>query len=307
MPKVLALVAVFAATSVFADSWSPRATAFQEKNAAERKRLGLDDEKAKKAYPTPEVRFGGGSGWACPGETTTVLLEGKLATGTLVGTASDSVEVVKEALTPKGWQATLKVKPGTQDGVMFQVIAPVSGITSFIELPVGCPREWAIDLKSGERLVVKVIDSDSRAPAEWFCGQSSLETRTFSISTDGKSTFLLARQETTEDRERIKKAEAGAKGRVSAERQAELSAKMQACTTMPAAQMGPCIQKYSGELQEMMSQQQSAIQTAQAEAAPKVGCTQLQGSIEGKKLKGNATGCAARQQFEQVPFTGVIR
>lgn len=307
MNKALVVAALVVASAGFAEGWSPRASAFQAKAAAERKRLGLDPEKAKKQYPTPEVRFGG---WACPGETTTVLLEGKLAPGTLVGTASTAVEILKEELTPKGWLGTLKVKAGTKEPILLELIAPVSGISNNIELPVGCPHEWILEVKGGDKLVLKVVDGESHAAGQWFRGGAAVEARNFNLGSDGKS-FNLNQKETAEDRERVKKAEAGFKGsdgKARAERQQQLSLQMQACTSMPPAQMAPCIQKYSAELQELMTKQQEAVQTAQAAAAPKVGCTQFSGTIEGKKLKGNGLACAAaKQPFEQVPFTGVIK
>ncbi|MDP1827922.1 MAG: hypothetical protein Q8L48_31905 [Archangium sp.] len=307
MNKALVVATLVIASTGFAEGWSPRASAFQAKAAAERKRLGLDPEKARKQYPTPEVRFGG---WACPGETTTVLLEGRLQPGTLVGTASTAVEIVKEELTPKGWQGTLKVKAGTKDPIRLELIAPVSGISNDIELPVGCPHEWIIEVKGGDKLVLKVVDGESHASGEWFRGATAVEARNFDLASDGK-TFSLNQKESAEDRERRKKAEEGFKGsegKATAERQHQLSQQMQGCTAMPPAQMAPCIQKLSAELQELMAKQQQAVQTAQAAAAPKVGCTQFSGTIDGKKLKGNGMSCAvAKQGFEQVPFTGVIK
>lgn len=306
MHKVLAVAALVIATAGLADSWSPRASDFRKNAAAERKRLGLDAEKAKKQYPTPEVRFGA-AGWACPGETTTVLLEGKLSPGTLVGTSSADVEILKEELTAKGWQGTFKVKPGAKGPITLELIAPVSGIGNDIELPIGCPREWVIDFKDGTKLVVKVIDTERRGAGEWFRGAALVEARAFQLSTDGKS-FTLFQQDNAEDRERVKKAQEPLTRKDAAERQKALSLKMQACATKAPSEMAPCMQKYSAELQEIMAAQQSAVQTAQAAAAPKVGCVQLTGTIEGKKLKGNGTNCAAvKNPYDQQPFTGIIR
>ena len=81
MLKLGRVLLFLAAHAAFADAWTPRAAAFREKQAAERKRLGLDGAKTARAYPTPEVFFG--SSWACPGETSTVLLEGKLQPGSM--------------------------------------------------------------------------------------------------------------------------------------------------------------------------------------------------------------------------------
>ncbi|MDP2269688.1 MAG: hypothetical protein Q8N23_05120 [Archangium sp.] len=306
MKKVLVLTSLVVASTGLAEGWTPRVSAFHQKQAEERKRLGLDSAKAKKAYPTPEVRFGNATSWACPGEATTLLLEGKLSPGTLVGTSSDAVEIVKEEVTPKGWQATLKVKPGTKGPITLQLIAPVSGITSSIELPIGCPRDWVIDLKNGDKLVLKVIDGESRAPGEWFRANKSLEARTFQVIADAK-TFTVSQQESSEDRERVKKAQEPLTGAALANRQHELTEKMQGCAQMGASQMAACIQKYSGELQELMGMQQAAVETAQSAAAPRVGCVQLQGTIEGKKLKGSGMNCSAKQPSEAMPFTGSIK
>ncbi len=283
-------------------------SAFQARQAAERKRLGLDAEKAKKAYPTPEVRFGAAASWICPGEaTTTVLLEGKLAPGTLVGTANESVEIVKEELTAKGWQGTFKIKPGTRGPVTLEVIAPVSGISSNLELPIGCPREWVIDVKDGDRLVLKVLEGESRAPGEWFRAGKSIDVHAFQLATDGKTTFTLMQEESAEDRERIQKAQEPLTNKAMADRQHKLTNDMQGCTNLPPAQMAPCIQKYSGELQEMMSAQQGAVEKAQQAAGPKAGCLQLQGTISGKKLAGTGMNCVGKDPDASPPFTGAIR
>lgn len=305
MNKLLGLVCVVAASAVFAEGWGPRSAAFREKQAAERKRLGLDEVKAAKAYPTPEVRFG--AAWACPGETSTLLLEGKLLPGTLVGTSSPNVEIVKEELTPRGWQGTVKVKPGTKDGVYLQVIAPVSGITNSIELPLGCPHQWIIDLKNGDRLQLLVVDNESRAPGEWFHENKSVETCTIALVTDGKS-FTTNQQESAEQRERVKKAQEPLNSKEAAAKQKDIAAKMQTCITLPAQQMSACMQKYQGEIQAMVQAQQGAIEQTQAAMAPKAGCQQLVGTIEGKKLKGKGTVCAgAKTPYDEVPFTGVIK
>lgn len=308
MKNVLALFVLVTATHTFADAWNPKASAFHQKQAEERKRLGLDAAKAKKQYPTPEVRFGTGSGmasWLCPGQPTTILLEGKLAPGTLVGPMSDAVQVVKEELTPKGWLATLTVKPGVPGPLTLQLIAPVSGISSTIELPVGCPREYVIDLKSGDRAVVKVIEGSSHAPGEWFRKEKLVEPRRFEVSADAKS-FNFRAIENAEDRER-KKAASPDNNKDLAARQAAITEKMQGCATLPPAKMAPCIQKYSDELQSVMTAQTGAVQAAQAAATPKVGCQQLTGTIEGKKLKGNGLNCAGPNPYEQMPFTGTIK
>lgn len=305
MTRLALLFVVFAAAAVFADGWAPRSATFRQKQAAERKRLGLDEEKAAKAYPTPEVFFG--ASWACPGETSTVLLQGKLQPGTLVGTPSQSVEIVKEELTPRGWQATVKVKPGTKDRVTLQVIAPVSGITNTIDLPIGCPHVWVLELQSGDRLQLQVVEGEGRAPGEWSRGGKPVESRTFSLSTDGKL-FTLSEQETAEDRERVKRAQEAVNSNDVAARQQELTQKMQACSTLPMQQMGPCIQQYSGELQKVMAATQSAAAQSQAAMAPRAGCRNLSGTIAGTKLTGNGNTCAnTKGTYEQVPFTGVIR
>lgn len=309
MKNVLALFVLVTATHTLADSWSAKGSAYQAKQAEERKRLGLDSNKAKSKYPTPEVHFGVGGGmaaWVCPGTPTQILLEGKIAPGSLVNPMSDDVTVVKEEFTPKGWLATLNVKPSAKGRISLQVIAPVSGITSTIELPVGCPHEWVIDLKNGDRAVIKVIDGESHASGEWFRKEKLVESRNFEISNDGKN-FSIVQKESEEDRERVKAAQAPMNNKDMQARQAEVTEKMQSCATLPPAQMAPCIQKYSGQLQEVMAAQNGAMQQAQSAMAPKVGCMQLTGTIEGKKLKGNGMNCTGPESYEQVPFTGVIK
>ena len=107
--RIVAAV-VLVASLAHAEPWEQRVNAFRAKATAERKRLGLDAEKAKKAYPTPEVRFGvapNASVVACPGETSTVFLHGKLAPGTLVGAISPEVQIVKEQYDKSGVRVPL--------------------------------------------------------------------------------------------------------------------------------------------------------------------------------------------------------
>jgi hypothetical protein len=309
MKNVLALVVLVTATHTLADSWSDKNSAFLAKQAEERKRLGLDSNKAKSKYPTPEVHFGVGSGmaaWVCPGQPSQILLEGKIAPGSLVNPMSDAVTVVKEEFTAKGWLATLNVKPGTKGRINLQVIAPVSGITSTIELPVGCPEEWTINLKNGDRAVIKVIDGERFAPGEWFRKEKLVEARNFELSR-GTNNFTMAQAVTDEDRARQNAAAAPMNNKDLQARQAAVTEKMQNCATLPPAQMAPCIQKYSGELQEVMAAQNGAMQQAQSAMATKVGCMQFTGTIEGKKLKGDGMNCSGVEAYEAVPFTGVIK
>jgi hypothetical protein len=185
----------------------------------------------------------------------------------------------------------------------------VSGITSTVELRVGCAREWVLDVATGERLVLKVVDGVSRVPGEWFRGKSSLGQREFSLSANGTE-FYLGQQDSAEERERKRQAQeaySGDKAKAAALRQQALAKEMMACSKLPPAKMAPCMQQYAAELQEMNKTQQALVQSAQAAATPTVGCATLQGTIEGKKLSGQAQGCAGKEAYDQVPCTGVIK
>ncbi len=308
--RIVAAV-VLVASLAHAEPWEQRVNAFRAKATAERKRLGLDAEKAKKAYPTPEVRFGvapNASVVACPGETSTVFLHGKLAPGTLVGAISPEVQIVKEQFTPDGWLGTISVQAGAPAGsALFEVIAPVSGISNTVALKIGCARQWVIDLSSGERLVLQVVDGESRASGEWRRGSTVLGTRAFSVSMGGEQ-FSLTQEESAEEIERKTKATqqlSGAGSKDEAGKQQAMMVAMQQCATLPPAQMGACMQKYTGDLQAMMARQQEGLKAMDDVVTS--GCQQLTGTLKDKKLAGQASGCAGQKLGAAVKFKGEAR
>jgi hypothetical protein len=164
-------------------------------------------------------------------------------------------------------------------------------------------------MATGQRLVLKVVDGMERVPGEWFRGKASLGQREFTLSNNGKE-FYLSQQDSAEERERkrqLQEAFSGDKARSTAQRQQALAQEMMSCSKLPPAKMGPCMQQYAAELQELNKAQQVAIQGAQAAALPSLGCATLQGTVDGKKLSGQALGCAGKEAYEQVPFTGAIK
>jgi hypothetical protein len=311
MRTVLAFAIALLANSAIADSWQQRAAAFRANAEAERKKLGLDSTQARSSFPTPEVRFGVAGNSACPGETSTVFIEGKLAPGTLVGTSNANVTILKEEFGPKGWRGTVAVKPETALGTVgFDVIAPVSGITSHVDLRIGCAREWVFTLASGEQLVLKVVDGTRESPGEWRKAGKVLGARAFEVGIYGEH-LSLAQRDTEEERAKQKEVSersSGAEARASAERQGEIARNLQGCMALPPQQMAPCMQRYSQEMQTIAEKQNAVVQAATQAAMPTVGCRQLIGTIEGKKAKGNAQGCVgASSPYAQVAFTGTQR
>lgn len=305
MRMTLAIVALVTTTALADPGWSDRAATFRARAAAERKRLKLDQDQAKKSYPTPEVRFGGGA--ACPGEQSVVTIDGHFPPGTAVGTSSPFVDIVKEELSPTRWTGTVKVKSGATESALFEVISPVSGISATVTLHLGCAREWVIDVKSGERLVVKVVDGVDVASGEWFKGPTSLGKRDFDVSV-GVPNVALKQRASAEELARREASENQAHTSSAAERQQKLATQMQACTKLPPAQMGPCMQKYTAELQQLVSEQQATLEASQKSMAPSVGCAELQGTLEGKALSGQAVMCAGHANaWEPTPFTGMVK
>lgn len=314
---VLAVVVSFALPAL-ADGWSKKADAFRERALAERKKLGLDrDAKALAAkYPTPEVTFGEGGAKAvvvlCPGgEAKSITVSGKLQAGSLVGIRSEDVEIVKEAMTPKGWQASVRAKKDAIPGaVSIDVIAPVSTAMGGTNgLYIGCDHTWNFEV-AGDTLVVKTHferDTEVKTSGEWKRGGKTLGTVQLRVSV-GTNTLSVNADATPE--EGMKQVDALQEMMQSPEmksidtRNQAAMVKLQACSKLPPDKMAPCFAAPQKEMEQLAKERDALMAKAEMKSGPAFGCRRLDVDAKGGKLEGEAQGCAGKRSQDRLPVTG---
>lgn len=316
MKRALAVVVLLSLPAV-ADDWSKKVDAFRQKALAERKKLGLDrDAKALAAkYPTPEVTFGDGSPGAvvvlCPGETKTVTVGGKLQPGSFVGIRSDAVEVLKESMTAKGWEASVRAKkdalPG---GIGIEVLAPVSTAMGGVHgLFIGCTHTWTFEV-GGDTLVLKTHferDTNAEATGEWKRGGKTVGAGKFRVSV-GTDSISLDQDQSPEDAMRQMQAmqdviESSGMKAIDARNEVAMK-KIEACGKLPPEKMAPCFAGPQKELEQIAKERDALLGKAEVKASPAFGCRHLDVTAKGGKLDGDAQGCSGKRSQERVPVTG---
>lgn len=318
----LLLVVVFVSTSALAEDWNKKTSDYYSKQLQERKKLGLDKDtkKLKAEYPTPEMKFvgagGGGAAAACvllcPGKTATVKLEGKLPPKSLVVPESDDVEVVTEALTPKGWEATVKAKPlAAPRKVEIAAMAAVSAIrTSTSGLEIGCKYTIVLDVKDGDSVTLKPEfacgGGEVTVPGEWKRGEKVLGTMSYQVRRDYSGLMIsLATQE-----EQMKQTQAMMAVMSSAEmkeinkRADAVMKKMNECGKVPPAQMGACFKGPQAELEAINKDREALAAAAEKKASMAFGCGRFDVRLKDGKIEGDAEMCSGRRLQERVPVTG---
>lgn len=317
-PLVVFFVVLSFALPAVAAGWDEKVIAFRKRALAERKKLGLDrDEKALAAkYPTPEVTFGEGGADArvvlCPGgEPKSVTVSGKLQAGSLVVIRSDDVEILREQMTPNGWQATVRARKEALPGsVGIDVIAPVSAAMSRTNgLFIGCDHTWTFEV-AGDTLVVKTHferDSEVKASGEWKRGGKPLGTVPLRVSI-GANTLVLEQEQSEEDvQKQLEALDAVLKSpeMKSIDTRSEAAMKkMEACSKLPPDKMAPCFAAPRKELEELAKERDALLAKAEMKSGPAFGCRRLDVVAKGGKLEGEAQGCAGKRRQERLPVTG---
>lgn len=318
MRSLALTLVVLTAMPAAADAWNQRLDAYRQAAFAERKKLGLDrDAKALfKKYPTPEVTFGEGGGAGvtvvlCPGETKDVTVSGKLLPGSLVGVRSDAVEIVKEALTPKGWQATVRVKKDALPGpVGLEVVAPVSLASSGANgLYVGCEHTWTLEV-GGDTLVVKTRfqrEEEVQVPGEWKRGGKVLGTMQYRVSPRTGS-LRLDQVQTQDDAMAQMKAmqemvQSPEMKSIDTRSQASMK-KLEGCGKLPPEKMAACFAGPQKELDQLAKERDALMAKAEQKAGPAFGCRRLDVTAKAGTLSGEAEGCSGKRTDERLPVTG---
>jgi hypothetical protein len=130
--------------------------AFRTAAAEQLKKLGLTGDAAKAKYPTPEIHMVSPT---ClqPGATGEIVIKGKFSPGSKFIFQNDSIEVVKENLTPTEYRATLKAAPGTgPQTATVSVISPSLVTTQSMDaVMIGGRYEWNMETANGWKVVAR--------------------------------------------------------------------------------------------------------------------------------------------------------
>ncbi|GMU59609.1 MAG: hypothetical protein AMXMBFR34_13720 [Myxococcaceae bacterium] len=304
-----------------AESWNKKLDAWRSAAYAERKKLGLDkDRKALYAkYPTPEVKFASGSGGPaaagliiCPDETKNVTLAGKLAPGSFVSVNSDELEVVKEAFTAKGWEATLHAKKtATPTRIDVQVFSPVSTASKYLGgLAIGCDHTWIFEVSGGDTLVVKSkygVLEEVKVTGEWKRGDKVLGQASFRMWA-GSGNVRLDQEVSQADQMAQAKAmmdlmKSPEMKSIDAKSEA-VSKKMGECGKLHPDKMEACFAGPQKEIEALSKQREELMAKLEIKSSPPFGCRRIDTNAKDGLLSGEAELCAGKRSSERVKVTG---
>jgi hypothetical protein len=316
----LLFAACLSSMPALADDTDKRMDEFRKAALAERKKLGLDKDaaKLKAAYPTPEVQFKGPGAQSCavvcPGKTATVLLEGKLPLKSGVFVHSLDIEVVKEEVSAKGWEATLKAKPlAPPSRVSVDVLAPVSLAGQYVQgLTIGCGYTWVMDVEAGPTLTVKTDWSgcaeNPSATGEWSLKGKALGTVKLRVVRGEGSDVSFEREQSPEEQtaqlNAMQAMMTSPEYKALDARQAALSKELEACGKLPPAKMGECFKKPGQAIEAMSKERAALLEKGQRSAAPAFGCDEVRVTAKDGALDGDAKGCVGKKNDERVKVTG---
>lgn len=325
LASVLGLGALLVAAEVrsAAKEEQRRLAEFQQKAAKERKAQGLENDRAKlfAKYPTPEVTLvsagGGSSGSSSPngssgklptvqaGTETTLTLTGRFVPGSLTHVDCAGAEVLSDKATEKSVEVRVRVAATTLPGDCdVRVLSPVSlAVAREPAFRVVGKHQWELQLANGTKARLST-SSQPTGPAitgtsEWFDkGGKSLGTRQVNVdeSSDG---YRVNVQHTQEETAAASKALSAAHKEYTNEdtrkqmKEAQLKIQNE-CMKLKPDQMGPCVKKYTAQMNEISQKAQSKAQEAQQQvAASTVGCDFLSLQVSDGKVTGRGTNCGA--------------
>jgi hypothetical protein len=291
-----------------------RLEAFRQKAQKERQALGLDKKALFAKYPTPEVKLVTAGGSSAPGgELPAVPVGGELtltATGRFVPGSLPSMDcqgavVVSEKVTESRVEAKVKVSSAAlPEQCDLRIISPVSlASAKRPAFRVVGNYQWELTLANGMKARMRTAAQPGTVlitgTSEWFDkGGKSLGTREVKLDRtyDG---YLVNVQRTEEEKAASNKA-LGESGKATRNKDnqaaaAEIQQKMKSeCLALPPDKMGPCIQKYTAEMQALATKVQTQAQAGQQKAASSsVGCESLTLAVNEGKVTGKGTACGA--------------
>jgi hypothetical protein len=290
---------------------------FQEKEQAIYKacreqveKMGVPRGTLKAKYPTPEIHMVS-SGCLMPGSTGEVVVKGKFATGTQFVFENDNVEVVKDALTPTEYHATVKIAPGIgPQSAGLIAVTPVTGITARTDqaISIGGKYEWKIEAANGWKIL-------ARSPATKACGGKSSAGDVYEMLfyrqgeanpfTKRKATLYFSVFERTNYRFRIDQTDPESQG--SAEGMAALMQKMAdpGLTNEQREQIMQSLVKLQTQMQGDLAKLADPAYIAQQEAKrAQFGCEQIELEAPGGSFTGEMR--CADKVGRRIHLTGTV-
>lgn len=311
MHRTLVLVVSLVAVTASAQEWQKRTDAFRTKLSAERKKLGLD--KKAQTFPTPEVKFVGTAGQdgvlavLCPTEPLVVTLDG-VPPKSLVTANIDEVEITKETWSGNKWTGTLTAKKAAPPRI-FSLIAvyATSGQEAWSSSYVlGCKRTLTFTVED----MTMTVSADLRAlrqsvTGEWKKAGKPQGTRTYELSlSDGG--FRLSATPTDADMQRMSKVMSESMNSPKAldlnKRFEAAMKKLEPCSKLAPAAMGPCINAAQPEIQKITAERETLNAELSRATSPLFGCMQLDVVVATPK-DSDAESCAGHGNQERVPLT----
>ncbi|HUJ29348.1 MAG TPA: hypothetical protein VLW85_25185 [Myxococcales bacterium] len=295
---LIAALALFAAAT--ATSYRDRRKALDDEAAAQRAKLGLDNDREKlyAQYPTPEITFDGNVATLGCGGSAKVSVGGTFPGGTLFLVSDDDVQIADAKPGAGGWQATLKASPTAAPmDVNLHAITPVSGAERAIRIAQVTGR-YALDLRFDDGWTARFADGS----ITW---KNGALTRTTRAELRPGHTMRLDWERSPEE---MQAAQAAVSQMTSPEAQAQMQsmvARMQECFKKPQSEQQACMQSVNADLQKVQQKQKAAQEQAeQARPTAAWACSDARFESSGGAISGTAT-CAPHDR--KLKFTGTLR
>lgn len=317
--KLLLLCCSLSLSAAAADStWSQRLAAARQQALQARTKLGLEKNEAKLygAYPTPEITFDSNPETRlglCPGKTAVVQLPGKFAAGSQVFVHSDDIKVLKEKLTPSGWEATVQAAANAPpQRVLVSVAAPVSFAQRTDHLfDVACGYHWKVSLSDGTTLAF-ATDLKPASPRQVVTVEWARAGKKAAVPMDVDALEdhgVELRRQVSEDEQTAttdalqKVLDSDAMKALNA-RSEKTGAAMEACGKKPIEQLGKCLEAPQKELMAIGEEQGKLLADARKALVPKAGCDEVVLVPAAGTLTGDATHCVDHPEDERLQLKG---
>ena len=296
----LALIAGLSLFAVATTGYRDRLKALEADAAAQRQKLGLDNDAVKlyAKYPTPEMSFEGDPVDLPCGGTAKVALPGKFVPGTAFVVSNDDVQIADARTDAAGWQAKLRAAPNAApDDVHVHAITPVSG----------AERSMLIARLTG------TVQLDLRFDDGWtahFAGDSltwkkGAQTRTTRAEVRPGHPLRLDWERSPEE---IAAGQAAMKQLTSEEMQAPMQKameRMQECLKKAQAEQQACMQSVNADIEKfnekVKAQQEQAEKARPSDAWA---CADARLDAQGGSVTGTAT-CPPHER--KMKITGTLR
>jgi hypothetical protein len=294
---LIAGLSLFAVATTYRD----RLKTLQTDAAAQRQKLGLDNDREKlyAKYPTPEFDFDGDPIPLTCGGSSPINVSGKFPAGTAFLVNDDDVEIIGAKTDSDGWHAKLKAAPNAAPStVNLHAVAPVSGAERSMRI-AQVSGKYEMDLKFDDGWTAHFA-GDALA---WKKGG---ETRSTRAEMDADSGHIRLRWEQSPEAAAAQEKQVEAmKSAYSGNEMQEAMKKMQGCMQKADPGRQTCMEAVNADMEKLnkkVSAQQEAAENARPTAA--WGCNDALLDAHAGALSGTAT-CAPHDR--KMKITGSLK